>query len=155
MASLAPGNGWFPRRPPASRTSGNADRRGLPAASNVYAFPERPGIAAAPRWDNASNAALATRLATLLVAESIKAGRTGGWVLGWCVFAIAMASLAWLGLAGALVAAALAIGVPWMTVAIAAAITHTLGIALWAILGVRFGRKAVASMERKRLRSAP
>ena len=155
MASLAPGNGWFPRRPHASRTSGTADRSGLPTATNVYAFPDRPGITVAPRWDDAAPASLATRFATLLVAESTKAGRTAGWVMGWCVLAIALVSLAWLGVAGALVAAALAIGMPWMTIMIAVAFAHTLGIGLFVIFGVRFGRKAVDSMERTRLRSTP
>ena len=101
MASLAPGNGWFPHRTYSSRNGGYAERRlPLKASDNVYAFPGTPKTLAMPnRWQAVSGSAVATKLAALLVADSIKAGRTARWVLGWFVFSLVVASLVWLGLA--------------------------------------------------------
>ena len=154
MASLAPGNGWFPHRSPASRHSVAAERR-LTAASNVYAFPGTSNTAA-NRWQAASRSAVATRLAALLVADSIKAGRSASWVLGWCLFSLVVASLVWLGLAGVLVAAALLHGVPWITVAAAATLIHGLGVTLAVLMGLRIGRGMLLSAEKRTrlLRSA-
>jgi len=156
MASLAPGNGWFPHRTPSSRSNGYAERR-LTAASNVYAFPGTPNtLTAANRWQAASRSSVATRLAALLVADSVKAGRTASWVLGWCLFSLVAASLVWLGLAGVLVAAALLHGVPWITVAVAATLIHALGATLAVLMAQRIGRRILLSAERRTrlLRSA-
>lgn len=145
MASLAPGNGWFPHRTHGSAKSSHEHRRA--AVSNVYAFP-------AARWQpsdpTASRSALANRLAALLVAESLKAGRSVNWVLGWCLFGIALGSLVWLGVAGGLVAAALLIGIPWTTVAIAAALTHLLGSILVVLVCRRIGGALLRSLEKGR-----
>ena len=156
MASLAPGNGWFPRRTVSSRHGVSAERR-LPAAGNVYAFPGTSNtFAAANRWQAGSGSAVATRLAALLVADSIKAGRSASWVLGWCLFSLVVASLVWLGLAGVLVAAALLHGVPWITVVVAAALIHALGAILVVMIGLRIGRRMLLSVEKRNelLRSA-
>jgi hypothetical protein len=146
MASLAPGNGWFPHRTPGSSKSTHAERPRT-ASSNVYAFP-------AARWQpsdrKASGSALANRLAALLMAESLKTGRTVNWVLGWCMFSAVLASLVWLGLAGVLVAAALLIGIPWMTVAIAATLTQLLGTMLVVLMCRRIGRGLLLSMDKRR-----
>jgi hypothetical protein len=145
MASLAPGNGWFPHRTHGSAKNSHEHRR--TAVSNVYAFP-------AARWQSSnpgtSRSALAGRLATLLVAESLRAGRTVNWVLGWCLFGIALASLVWLGLAGVLVAAALLIGIPWSTVAIAATLTHLLGSILVVLVCRRIGKALLLSLDKGR-----
>ena len=149
MASLAPGNGWFPHRTPSSRSNGYAERRlPLRAASNVYAFPGSSNTAA-NRWQAASRSSVATRLAALLVADSVKAGRTASWVLGWCLFSLVAASLIWLGLAGVLVAAALLHGVPWITVAVAAALIHGLGVTLAVLMSLRIGRGMLLSAEKR------
>jgi hypothetical protein len=145
MASLAPGNGWFPHRTHGSGKNSHEQRR--TAASNVYAFPSARWQPSSPR---ASRPALADRLGTLLMAESLRAGRTVNWVLGWCLFGIAVASLVWLGLAGVLVAAALLIGIPWSTVAIAATLTHLLGSILVVLVCRRIGRALLLSLEKGR-----
>ena len=151
MSSLAPGNGWFPRRTPSSRYGGSAERRlSLEAAGNVYAFPGTSNtLATANRWQAASGSAIATRLAALLVADSIKAGRTATWVLGWSVFTLVLASLVWLGLASLLVAVALLNGVPWITVAAATTLIHMLGAALVVLMGLRIGRSMLHSAEKR------
>ncbi len=145
MASLAPGNGWFPQRTHGSAKSSH--ERPRTAVSNVYAFP-------AARWQpsdpGAARSALAGRLAALLVAESLKAGRSVNWVLGWCLFGIAVGSLVWLGVAGVLVAAAHLIGIPWTTVAIAATLTHLLGTLLVVLVCRRIGGALLLSLEKGR-----
>jgi positive regulator of sigma E activity len=156
MASLAPGNGWYPRRTPPSRRGVIAERR--PAvAGNVYAFPGTSNpFTLANQWQAASGSAVATRLAALLVADSIKAGRTVSWVLGWCVFGLVAGSLVWLGLTSVLVSTALLYGVPWITVAAAATLIHMLGAALVVMMGLRIGRRTLLSVEKRNrfLRSA-
>lgn len=148
MASLAPGNGWFPHRAHPSRSSGHAERRSpMKTASNVYAFPGTPNPLTARQA--ASGSAVATRLAALLVANSIRAGRTAGWVLGWCLFGLVLASLVWLGLAGVLIAAALLYGVPWVTVAVAATLTHILGAGLAVLMGLRIARGILLAGEKR------
>lgn len=145
MASLAPGNGWFPHRTHGSAKSSHKRQRTV--VSNVYAFP-------AARWQpsdpRAARSAISSRLAALLVAESLKAGRTVNWVLGWCFFGIALASLVWLGLTGVLVAAALLNGIPWTTVAIAATLTHLLGLLLIVLVCRRIGGALLLSLEKGR-----
>ena len=85
----------------------------------------------------------------MLVADSVKAGRTASWVLGWCLFSLVAASLIWLGLAGVLVAAALLHGVPWITVAVAAALIHGLGVTLAVLMSLRIGRGMLLSAEKR------
>ena len=150
MASLAPGNGWFPHRTDASRRSASGPHR-QPGntVSNVYPFPGFPNALDTGRWKAASGSAVANRLATLLVAESMKSGRTAGWVLGWTAFGLVLASVMWLGLATVLIAAALLIGVPWMTVAVAATLTHALGATLAVLMGLRIGRSILQSIEKR------
>lgn len=151
MASLAPGNGWFPHKANPSRHGGTPEYRlPLKSAGNVYAFPGTPNaLARANRWRVAAEPAAATRLAALLVADSLKSGRTATWVLGWCLFTLVMATLVWLGLAGVLVAAALLYGVPWATVAVSATLVHVLGAALAVLMGRRIGRDLLVSLERR------
>lgn len=145
MASLAPGNGWFPHRTHGSAKSSH--ERPRTEVSNIYAFP-------AARWQpsdpRALRSALASRLAALLMAESLKAGRTVNWVLGWCLFGIALGSLVWLGVAGVLVAAALLIGIPWTTVTIVATLTHLLGTLLVVLVCRRIGGTLLLSLEKGR-----
>jgi hypothetical protein len=144
MASLAPGNGWFPHQ--ASRQSGPAQHPApLQATGNVYAFPSSRSFA--NRGQAAPGPATAARLATLLLADSIKSGRTATWVFGWCLFTLVAATLVWLGLAGVLVAAALFYGVPWATVAVAATLIHALGAALAVLIARRIGRALLLSLE--------
>lgn len=151
MASLAPGNGWFPHRAHSSRQGGSAERRlPLKTAGNVYAFPATPNNLTADRWRAAaSGPAVATRLAALLVADSIRAGRTARWALGWCLFGLVAASLVWMGVAGVLVAAALLHGLPWIMVAVAAILVHVLGATLAVLMGLRIGREILLSAERR------
>jgi len=152
MASLAPGNGWFPRRAYSSLRNGESveRRRPLNGASNVYSFPGTPNTpAAASRWHAARGSAVATRVAAVLLADSIRAGRTARWMLGWGLFGLVAASLAWLGFAGVLVAAALLYGVPWATVAVAATLIHALAATLAVLMGLRIGRRILHSAERR------
>jgi len=150
MASLAPGNGWFPHRIHSSRHNGGAERQPVAVNGNVYAFPRTSAaLASANRAQVAAGPAVATRLAALLLADSLKSGRTATWVLGWCFVTLVVAAVLWLSLAGALVAAALFYGVPWASVVLAATLIHALGAVLAVLMGRRIGRALLLSLEKR------
>ena len=136
MASLAPGNGWFPNRNPERSHEPRQKLARIAASgeSNVYEFP--PPRLGSPVRPEASRGFVGGALASLL-AQSSRNGRSTSWFVGWCVFGLALASLAWFTLIGALFAAALIFGVPWVTAALAFGAAHALAAAL---LGVRISR---------------
>lgn len=145
MASLAPGNGWFPNRnPERSHESRRSSLPGRSAASdsNVYAFPPtRAGLPARPEIeDGLVNGAFSS-----LMARQDRAGRSTSWIIGWCVFGLALASMAWIAMIGALFAAAIIFGVPWLTAAVAFGAAHVLAAALAALIGVRVSRTLLPS----------
>lgn len=139
MASLAPGNGWLPPRTycasenPFVRTARSQATR--PAAEE-----ERKGILA--------------KVFDLLVVEAVKAGSVAVWLLAGCVIAMVFALLIWLGVLGALVGSAVAIGISWATAAVALAIAHFVVAILVIAQCLKIGRKLLLSAERRGRRSA-
>lgn len=120
----------------------------MPGTTNVYAFPV--GLRSTPAGRSPERAALASKLASALLLESMRAGHTARWVVGWCAFTLAIASMLWIGLAGMLVAGAFLIGIPWSTVAIVAALTQALGALLAFLMGRRMGASLIASLDRRK-----
>ncbi len=138
MASLAPGNGWFPQRTYDARRSVYAVRKlATNPEDNVYEFPS-VGPAVAPQTQ--AGGSVIGKAAAFLVAEAAHAGRSGAWVLAWCIFALALTPIVWLGLVGALFAAAITFGVPWTTAAIAVGTAHLLAAALAVLVISRIGK---------------
>ena len=90
----------------------------------------------------AGNAAgITSKILELLIVESLNAGRAATWVLLWTIFGAIFTFLVWLGLVGALVGAAIALGVPWMIAAVAVTAAHILAAVLIFLLCVRIGRR--------------
>ena len=148
MASHAPGNGWFPERSRLSRPGSGVRPRTVPGTTNVYAFPS--GTRETPASRRPIRAALASKLMSALLFESMRAGHTARWLAGWCVFALAIASSLWIGLAGLFITGALFIGIPWPTVAVVTALTHALGAVLAVLMARRLGKSLIASMDRRK-----
>ena len=140
MASLAPGNGWFPHRAYDARRSVYVPSKPTSAGDNVYLFPP---TRAAPMRANPPHGPLARLLAATIL-EYTRAGRSAAWVIAWCLFGIALASMAWLALVGALLATALAMGVAWTTAVVALGAAHVLAATLAGLVGVRLGRTLIA-----------
>ena len=139
MASLAPGNGWFPQRAYDARRSVYAVRKlATNPGGKVYEFPP-VGPGATPRAR--AGVSVIGKIAALLAAEATHAGRGAAWALTWCIFALALSSMVWLALVGGLFAAALTIGVPWTAAAIAVGATHLLAAALAILVAVRIGKR--------------
>ena len=152
MASLAPGNGWFPNR---NSERSHDPRRGSPpirsaafGENNVYSFP--PARTDAPARPEAERGFVTGALSSLL-AQWDRSGRSASWIVGWCVFGLALASMAWITMIGALFAAAIIFGVPWMTAAAAFGAAHVFVAALAALVGVRVSRTLLASLQRSPL----
>ncbi len=152
MASLAPGNGWFPNRNPErsqdARRGSPVIRNAATAESNVYAIrPARTSPATPPE----SERSFVSGALSPLLANSVRSGRSASWIIGWCVFGLALASMAWVTMIGALFAAAITFGVPWMTAAVAFGAAHVLAAALAALVGVRVSRTLLPSQDRPTL----
>jgi hypothetical protein len=124
-----------------------AVRDSAAAQGNVYAFPP---VRSASSQRSEPRGIVANAVASILF-ESTRSGRGSGWVIGWCLFGLALASLAWLGMIGSLFAAAIIFGVPWLTVVGAFALAHLLAAALAALVGARAGRALIARQKPARL----
>jgi hypothetical protein len=84
--------------------------------------------------------------------EPTRRGRGSKWVIGWCALGLALATLAWLGIAGALFAAAVIAGVPWITAAGAFAAAHVLAATVATLVCVRVARNLLKSENLQQLR---
>lgn len=124
MASLAPGNGWFPNRSHDYRKFPVAARNG--SAGNVYAFP--------PIRPAARNGRISTR------------------VFGWWAFGLVLGTLAWLGVMAGLLAAAIVAGVPWVTAAAVFSAVHVLAACCATMVVVRIGRTLIPGETFQRIR---
>ena len=147
MASRAPGNGWFPYRAhaaPQARNDNAVRRQALPAGRNVdevrhsripLISPTAPG----------SGRAITSPLFDVLVMESLQAGRAAAWRFAWGVFAAVLALIIWVGLIAACAGVAVALGVPWTTLAAALTGIHVLFAILIILLWVRIGPPRLSS----------
>ena len=128
MASLAPGNGWYPEPVRPSRRS-RSSARAVPAdrIGNVYVFPS----------------------SALHIEGVAKASRRTNHLIAWCITSAVVLSLLWLGLASVLVSAALMAGMPLATVTAAAVVAHLLGAGLAITMGVRIVRRLLATEDRQ------
>ena len=147
MASLAPGNGWFPHRSYGSlrANAGNAVRsQPVRASRNVPAvrFAGDPAIspAAAPSVRTTISAVL-----DLFLIEDLKTGRAASQMLTWGVVATVLAIFIWVGCMSAYVGGAVALDVPWTTLTVAMTAVHILAAILIVLLCVRHGRKLLES----------
>ncbi len=129
MASLAPGNGWYPNRSYPVLRPTYAPRRGY---ANVYAFPR------------ARNSVPSVADPHPAEVTKLQRGETSP-ALRWPVATFLLGALAWLGLVAALGAAALGLGVPLLTAVAVLAATHLLAATLALLIGVRVGRKLLAA----------
>ena len=144
MSSLAPGNGWFPTRGYDGRKPGHA--------ANVYAFaPVRPAVP--PGATVAPDRSPLAGVVASVILQSARRGRSSAWLIGWCAFGLVLASFAWLGLVGALFAAAIIVGVPWTTAAAAFAAAHVLAATFATLVCVRVGRALIRSEKLQQLRA--
>ncbi len=158
MASLAPGNGWLPHRGCETPRlyavrSQNAPLRLSVAragssrpAGNVFTFPS-PG--AGPHLSRNSQPGYLDRWISRWAIDANApddgvAGPRSNLVLTWCVLGVA--SMAWMGLLGALCAGAIALGVSWALAVTAFGSAHLLAAAL---VGIRISR-ALAATELRR-----
>jgi hypothetical protein len=151
MASLAPGNGWFPHRAyrsPKAHNGKGVPRQPIRASRNVYEI-RHTGIPIKSSTALGSRRGIISKIVDLLVSESLKAGRTATWMLARGVFAAVLAVILWLGLMAAIVGGTAAFGVPWTTAAVAVVATHILAAILLILLGVRIGRNLLLSAERR------
>jgi hypothetical protein len=152
MASLAPGNGWFPSQSSESRRQAVVGRKVIPGQSNVYPFPPaRP--AAGSGMTAADLRGPISRAAASVLLESARRGRSGAWLLGCTAFGLVLATLAWMGLAGALFAAAIVAGVPWITAAGAFAAAHVLAATVATLVCVRVARNLLKAEKLQQLRA--
>jgi hypothetical protein len=152
MASLAPGNGWFPSQSSESRRQAGVARKAIAGPGNVYPFPPaRP--AARLRMTAVDHRGPISRAAASVLLESTRRGRSSTWLLGWSAFGLVLATLAWLGLAGALFAAAIVAGVPWITAAGAFAAAHVLAATVATLVCVRVARNLLKAEKLQQLRA--
>ena len=151
MASLAPGNGWFPNQVATTPRSPSAvPRRAEGAPSNVYEFPP-VRAAAASRNVSLTDRGVLARIVAGLVAEAARAGRSDAWLIGWCLAGVAMVCVAWIALVGALFAAAVLVGLPWVTAAATLAAANALAGLLVVRTGLRHARKLLQGEGSQRL----
>jgi hypothetical protein len=151
MASLAPGNGWFPHRAYGSPQAYNGKavpRQTIGTSRNVYEI-RHIGIPVISRTAVGSGRWIISKTLNLLVIESLKTGHTATWMLAWGVFAAVLTLILWLGFMAAIVGSAIAFGVPWTTVAVAVVAIHILAAILIILLGVRIGRNLLLSAEKR------
>jgi hypothetical protein len=151
MASLAPGNGWFPHRAYGSREAqyGKAVRRqAIRTSRNVYEL-QHIGIPVISPTAVGAGRGRISKILDLLEIEALKAGRAASWMLAWGVFAAVLALILWLGLMAAIVGGAVALGVSWTTAAVAVVATHILAAIVIILLGVRIGRNLLLSAEKR------
>ena len=127
MASLAPGNGWFPHRRTVSHGnysgSTTARRQAGQDGGNVYAL-RRFGVFASLGKGGATGSV--SSLPDLVAMNSSNDSRTAAAMLAWGVFAAVIALILWVGCIAAFAGGAVAMGVPWTTVAIALIAVHVL-----------------------------
>ena len=127
MASLAPGNGWFPHRGfPRNYNGRGARKQPVHGSGRIYelrriGFPFIPtATASVAKGSGTSN--IPNRLATTPIDDS----RAAASMLAWGMFAAVLGLIVWVGLMAAYAGGVVAMGVPWTTVAVAMAGVHVL-----------------------------
>lgn len=150
MASLAPGNGWFPQRTygsPKAHNGKGVPRQPIGGSRNLYQI-RHIGIPIQSSTAVGSGTGRISKILDLLEIEDLKAGRTATWMLAWTVFSAVLGLILWLGLMAAVVGGAVALGVLWTTAAVAVIAIHILTAILIILLGVRIGRNLLLSAEK-------
>ena len=155
MASLAPGNGWFPHRSPNSTLGAPSARNGKVARRQ--SIRERRNASEVPPVGNpvithAATGAVGGTISTKPdspVSDPVNASRPATWAMAWGVLAAVVALLIWVGFMGAYVGGAVALGIPWTIVAVAMAAIHVLAAILIVLLCVRIGRNLLLSAAKR------
>ena len=157
MASLAPGNGWFPRRQPyGMRGSPNSrndkvERRQTLRTSRNAVEVRRSGNAGILLAAAGSRHVQETTVkpVDLPASESVMTGKAATSMTAWDVLAAVLALLMWVGGMAAYAGGTLALGVPWTTLAVAMSAVQLLAAGLVVLLSFRVGRDPLPASERR------
>jgi hypothetical protein len=127
MASLAPGNGWFPapssKKPPVHKRTA--------AVGNVYPFPS-PSLGSAPNVVPAGTP-------RVFHVEPLRWQRPGHPEVANFASALVIGSLVWVTVLAAMVSALVVSGLAWPAVFVAAIAAHFVATFTAAIVAVRIG----------------
>jgi hypothetical protein len=141
MASLAPGNGWFPA--PAAKKQ-IARKRTAPTG-NVYPFP--------PPSSGLGTKVLHAETPRVSEVEPLRWQRPGHLAIANFASTLVIGSLAWVTMLAAMVSALIVSGLAWPAVFVAAIAVHFIGTFAAAVLAVRMGPKFFGRSVRLRLLS--